>query len=557
MKIKTIVIFLAALAMAGCAHDHDQEAEEHGHTHGESIQNESAHIHDERLQLAAYSHDFEVFAEAAPFAAGQTSDILAHFSFLENFKPLTNGSVTASLIIGANDIRQTLEQPVRPGVYQFSLRPAAAGKGRLVFDIKTPERTSQIVVPDITVYASEHDAHEAAADAAATSIHGAVFTKEQSWKVDFATSEARSEPFGQIIRATAQIQPSQGDELVIAARAAGVVFFLDANMMEGKAVSAKQALFSTDGSGMADNDFLLRHAEAESGFNRAKAELDRAKTGLGRAKAELDRARAEFDRKQELAKERIVTQSDLLNTKMDLASAEADFAGAGTDIVNAETDLANAEVVYNNSLRNNFATGKYVVNSPASGFVTRVLARNGEYAEAGQPILVISQNRDLLIKAELQPRYFDTLNRITSANIRLLNSGYAYTLEELGGRLVSRGKVTDIANPLIPVLFQVNNKAGLLPGGFVEMFIKTQTSAQAITIPNEAIIEEMGNYFTYVQITPEFFEKRAIRKGATDGIRTEITEGVSAGDRVVSKGAMLVKLAQTSGALDPHAGHAH
>jgi RND family efflux transporter MFP subunit len=385
----------------------------------------------------------------------------------------------------------------------------------------------------------------------------AVFTKEQSWKVDFATDEARGEQFGQVIRATAQIQPSQGDEWIVATKAGGVVFFIDGNMMEGKAVSAKQALFSTDGSDMADNDFSLRHAEAESGLNRAKAGLDRAKAEIGRAKAVLSRAKAELDRKQELAKEYIVSQSDLLNAKMDLANAETDLAGAETGLTNAETDMTSAEAVYNNSLRKDFATGKYVVSSPVGGFVTRVLARNGEYAEAGQPILVISQNRGMLIKAELPPRYFDMLNRITSVNIRQLNSDRAYTLEELGGRLVSYGKVTDVANPLIPVLFQVNNRAGLTPGGFVEMFIKTQTVSRAITIPNEAIIEEMGNYFAYVQITPESFEKRAIRKGATDGIRTEITEGVSAGDRVVSKGAMLVKLAQVSGALDVHAGHAH
>jgi hypothetical protein len=85
------------------------------------------------------------------------------------------------------------------------------------------------------------------------------------------------------------------------------------------------------------------------------------------------------------------------------------------------------------------------------------------------------------------------------------------------------------------------------------MFIKTKTNAQAVTVPNEALIEELGNYFVFVQLTPEFFEKTLIKKGVSDGIRTEITEGISAGDRVVSKGAILVKLAQASGALDPHA----
>jgi len=500
MKYNIITVALTVFVIVGCKHNPDHEADKHNHA--------------ETLQLTAYSNDFEVFAEATPFVAGQSGDILAHFSRLENFKPLTEGSVTIQLVVGADNIRQTLEQPTHPGIYKFSLQPTTAGTGKLVFDIKTSEGVSQVVIPDITVYTDEHEAHEAAEAAEVSSSNGAKLTKEQSWRIDFATAEARHEPFGQIIRTTAQIQPSQGDERVITAKAGGVVLFSNDNVVEGKAVSAGQALFSIDGSGMADNNLSVRYAEAENEYNRAKTE---------------------YDRKQELAKENIVSQSDLLKAK---------------------TDFTNAEAVYNN-LRKNFTAGKQTVSSPIGGFVTRVLVRNGEYAEAGQPVLVVSQNRDLLIKAELQPKYYDRLSGITSANIRVLNSDRTHTLEELGGRVISYGKSTDIAHPLIPVLFQVNNKAGLLPGSFVELFIRTQNDAPVITIPNEAIIEEMGNYFVYVQLTPELFEKRAIKKGATDGIRTEITEGVKEGERVVSKGAMSVKLSQASGALDAHSGHVH
>jgi len=490
---------LIVFAVMGCNHKHSHE---HNHAHNES------------LQLSAYNADFELFAEATPFVVGETSEILAHFSHLENFKPLAEGTVTVSMIIGTDGIRQTLEQPTQAGIYHFSLQPKTAGTGKLVFDIKTSKGTSQIVVPNITVYDDEHEAHEAAAEAAVTSSNGATFTKEQSWKVDFATTEVRRQPFGQIIRTTAQIQPSQGDERTIPAKASGIVSFANNNVIEGTAVSAGQSLFFIDGSGMADNNLSVRYAEVESEYNRAKTE---------------------YERKQELAKVNIVSQSDLLKAK---------------------TDFTNAEAAYNN-LRNNFTAGKQSISSPISGFVTRVLVRNGEYAEAGQPVLVVSQNRDLLIKAELQTKYSAVLGNIVSANIRQMNSNNTFTLEELGGRVLSYGKSADINNPLIPVVFQVNNKAGLLAGSFVEMFIKTKNDKQALVVPNEAIIEEMGNYFAYVQLTPELFEKRPIQKGATDGISTEITEGIAEGERVVSKGAMLVKLAQSSGGLDAHAGHVH
>ena len=67
----------------------------------------------------------------------------------------------------------------------------------------------------------------------------------------------------------------------------------------------------------------------------------------------------------------------------------------------------------------------------------------------------------------------------------------------------------------------------------------------------------MGNYFVFVQLTPEFFEKREVKIGKTDGIRTEILSGIQSGERIVAKGAVLVKLSQATGTLDAHSGHVH
>ena len=37
----------------------------------------------------------------------------------------------------------------------------------------------------------------------------------------------------------------------------------------------------------------------------------------------------------------------------------------------------------------------------------------------------------------------------------------------------------------------------------------------------------------------------------------QLLEGVAPGERVVSKGGVLLKLSQGAAALDPHAGHVH
>ena len=66
-----------------------------------------------------------------------------------------------------------------------------------------------------------------------------------------------------------------------------------------------------------------------------------------------------------------------------------------------------------------------------------------------------------------------------------------------------------------------------MPGSFVELYLKTITNSQAITIPNSAILEEQGTFFVFVQVTPELFEKREVKVGPTDGLRSEITMGIS------------------------------
>jgi hypothetical protein len=89
------------------------------------------------------------------------------------------------------------------------------------------------------------------------------------------------------------------------------------------------------------------------------------------------------------------------------------------------------------------------------------------------------------------------------------------------------------------------------------MYIKTKSNQETVIVPNSSLVEEYGNYFVLVQLTPEMFEKREVKTGLSDGINTEIIVGLSEGERIVSKGAIIVKLAAVSNTLDAHSGHVH
>jgi multidrug efflux pump subunit AcrA (membrane-fusion protein) len=109
----------------------------------------------------------------------------------------------------------------------------------------------------------------------------------------------------------------------------------------------------------------------------------------------------------------------------------------------------------------------------------------------------------------------------------------------------------------LPVTFLVKNPGTLVPGAFVDTYLVIDDERVALTVPNTAIVEEMGAYFVFVEVHDDMYIKTPVALGGTDGFRTEILSGFIGGEIVVSKGAIFIKLAQGTGTIDAHAGHVH
>jgi RND family efflux transporter MFP subunit len=358
-----------------------------------------------------------------------------------------------------------------------------------------------------------HDAtygHDDDDDEHQDAIH---FHAEQQEKIDFAVENPVVAPFGQVIKTTAQIQSSQADEAIIAARISGIVLISDGNLTEGKPVNPNQTLFTVSGAGMADNNFNVRFAEALTNYRKTESDYKRA---------------------QELIQDKIISEKDFLQI---------------------QTNYETAKTVYDN-LYKNFSSGGQNVSAPFAGYIKQVLVENGQFVEEGRPLAIVSKNKSLILKADVSPKYASILPYLSSATVRGMDK-ITYSLEELNGKILSFGKSLNSDNYLIPVSLQIDNKAGFLPGGFVEISLKTQSGNPVMTVPVSALTEDQSLFFVYVQQTPETFEKREVTIGVTDGIRTEILSGLDKTEQIVTKGAISVKLAQSAGALDPHAGHVH
>ncbi len=525
------IYFLAILAFiyVSCNSSHQNNHQEHNHEehnhednehddhneYGEQDHDHEEHEHeDHKVQYTVYGEEFELYAEADAFIKGEMANFLCHITSLEDFAPITEGSITLSIIIDDKVTSETLSAPTKKGIYSFNITPESVGKGRLELSIKSDQGNCKITVPEIMVYASDEQADEAISGIEYSTTNTISFTKEQSWKIDFATEKATVEPFGQVIKTTAQIQSANNDEVIVTAKSNGIVRLSNNAIVEGKKVNRGEVLFSITGNGLAENNPSIQYTEAQNNYLKAKTD---------------------FERLNELAKDKIVSEKELLN---------------------AQNLYDNTKAVYN-SLSKNFNAQGQMITSSVSGSIKQLYVTNGQHVQTGDPVMIVSQNKYLVLHAEVQSKFASELQHIKTATFRCIHNNTTYTMNELNGKVLAVGNSANNDNYLLPVHLQIDNPGQLISGSFVELFIQTITNSNAITIPNTALLEEQGTFFVFVQITPELFEKREVITGASNGIKTEILSNLNAHKRVVSKGAIMVKLAQSTGALDAHSGHVH
>ncbi|WP_430935847.1 efflux RND transporter periplasmic adaptor subunit [Saccharicrinis sp. 156] len=513
MKLKILAIALLSLIYVACNQSNSHEGHDHeAHNHS----NEEGHDENEevKFQYTAYGKSFELFAEADAFIAGKKANVLSHFSVLPDFKAVEKGSITIILLVNGKETKQTLDKPTRKGIYSFDIEPNTMGTGALIFKIKTETGYSEITVPQVTVFAGEREAHDASEMNAVSPTNTIAFTKEQSWKIDFATELPIVTAFGQVIKTVAKIEPARGEESVLTAKAAGIVVFSDNSLLEGKNITQGQTLLTLSSGALAEKNIAVRLAGAKSNYETAKAN---------------------YARVSDLVKDKLITESEFLEAKKEFETTEA---------------------IYNNLMRNFSSEGQFV-KSHLNGYVKNIYVANGQYVEEGQALVSLSQNKNLILTAQVQQKYLEYLPSVVSANIKTLHNNKTYTFDELNGKVLSYGKSASNNSFMIPVHLQIANKAGFAPGTLTEVYLKTVTNTKAMTIPNSAILEEQGVFYVFVQRSPELFELREVKLGGTDGIRSEVISEIRATERIVTRGAMQIKLAQASSVLDPHAGHVH
>ncbi|MDA3843821.1 MAG: efflux RND transporter periplasmic adaptor subunit [Candidatus Kapabacteria bacterium] len=319
--------------------------------------------------------------------------------------------------------------------------------------------------------------------------------------------------FAEVLKTSGEVMPAQGDKTVIVAKADGIVFFSGRNIVPGAKVSKGQLLFTIAGSDLNDNNLKVTYENK---------------------KAELKKADEDMKRAEELRTARIMSVKDYSAVKLAYSKIESEFS----------------------ALSENYRGKGKQIMSPSSGWLSSVLVDEGQFVTAGTPIASVSENRRLMIKAEVSQKDYPTLPTIRAAHFKTGYDNCLYSTDQLNGRLISYGKSTDRNSYYLPIYFEVDNRAAIIPGSFIEVFLLGTPIPDAVVVPKSALLEEQGSYYVFVQKGADSFEKRFVVLGAEDGWEIMIKKGLSENETVVIQGIYRLKLASMPAAM-PANGHSH
>jgi len=457
------------------------------------------------MRFTVFSTQHELFAEVTPMIQGKEVQFTVHFTKLTDFKPVTKGSLQ---IILKGAINETLKADsiARTGIFIKKFTPKSTGNVDISFLYKDGSNEDTITIPTQKCYSSIEEAEK---DYIAPES-GITFLKEESWKIDFALMHIVLTNFSETVKATGKIINNPADEIIIISNSSGVVEFIDNSLTPGKRVLAGTKIFSVKPGSLREDNMELKYVQAKSNYDRAKKE---------------------YERVSELYKSKITSEREYLDAKSLFENAEAIFKNYSQSSEGKST----------------------VIKSSRTGYLKRLLANQGQFVEAGAPLALLSNNNKLLLQVELPSNEYLKLSNINDANIVI--EGRTIRMRELNGKVLGT-PINSENSGFITINIQIDNPINLMPNTYATVYLFGTKRPNSITIPKEALWEDQGNYFVFVQKHGELYEKREVTVNGFDGFNNLISSGLENGEVIVSKGTYRVMLASKSSEL-PANSHAH
>lgn len=237
--------------------------------------------------------------------------------------------------------------------------------------------------------------------------------------------------------------------------------------------------------------------------------------------------------------------------ELDKTGPSSQFLQAQANFENAEKNLKRMQALYDagaisqqqldqtqtafDIAKANFDAAKstVILTSPISGVITNINVNEGDWVNPGMDMATIAKINRMIIK------FYVNENEIQD-----IHSGDKTTVwSDSKPDLKITGRVTEIAKSAssdsrtfqVKAEFPNNSDKWFKPGMFVKVNVTLSTKKDVIAIPNESILHLDNKNLVYVIKNSKPVEKE-IKAGMTDGNFTEVMNGITDGDSLITAG---------------------
>lgn len=468
-------------------------SENHDHQHQDETQNEEHHHIQEILLM---EDGVELFAEV-----DNTHDsikIIAHFTKIDDYAPLSN--LNPVWILHSKNKTERVElKHLHEGIYAASYKiPADA---HLHHSLSIDFQDNQIIF--------EKKSHDQQAQ---TNSDGITYLKEQAWKDKFGIFRVKRIPFASTVKTSGKIEIAPGGKEIITAGNHGHVEFSGPLLTKGRVVNKGEVILSISSHETNLKSNILTYNTTKRAFEKAQKDFERAKS---------------------LYANGIIPEKEYLQIKMQYENAEEAF-----DII-----------------KKDYVRGERIIIAPFSGYLSKVYIENGQHVEAGNPLVsIIKKEKAVLLRADVPQKEYSSLDQLEQVKYRTPERNEFQTIQCSAQDNFTYSKSLSSSFAALSVIIPQNQQS--VPGSFAEVYLSFDQKTEEMVIPKKAVMETEGNYYVYVMIGGETFEKRDISLGKRNGNMLVVKKGLGEGDIIVSDGAYNIKLSSVSGNLPAH-GHGH
>nr|WP_294839536.1 efflux RND transporter periplasmic adaptor subunit [uncultured Methylotenera sp.] len=253
---------------------------------------------------------------------------------------------------------------------------------------------------------------------------------------------------------------------------------------------------------------------------------------LGSALADYRKANADLDLKRKaLERSKLLLDGGVIAHK-EYESAQSDMAQSQAEATRTKSRLHNLGIDHAAS------NESFTLKAPMAGMVVdrQINVGNEVRPDAPSPLFIITNPDHLWAIIDLPERDLNKVSLGQALSIKV----DAYPDDEFQGKVQSIGTMLDPVSRRVQVRCSVESKGKLRPEMYAKVTPLNMTQQKVIRIPNSALITEGLYSFVFVETSHGHIQKRRVTLDLQGRDYATIKDGLKAGERVVTKGAILI-----------------